>query len=120
MFEAFTVPESLKAWFWPARFETEVTIDLRKGGSYSVRSAPMQMGFSGKYLEVAVPESVAFDWRWDGEDKTTDVRLGLRVDGGGTRLHVTHSGFPTEAERDDHIQGWNDCLDRLVLMLART
>lgn len=117
VFEAFTRPESLQAWFWPPRFETEVAIDLRESGGYSVRSAPVGMGFSGNYRTLDAPESLAFDWRWDGEDRTTDVRIDLRPNGEVTRLHLIHSGFPTDEERDNHTQGWNDCLDRLVLRL---
>lgn len=31
----------------------------------------------------------------------------------GTLLTVLHEGFSTESERDEHVQGWSDCLDRL-------
>jgi hypothetical protein len=30
-----------------------------------------------------------------------------------------HGGFATEESRDEHIQGWTDCLDRLPEYLAR-
>ena len=113
VFDALTRPESLKAWFWPPRFQTDVAVDLRVGGEYFLRSPSMAMGVEGRFHEVVVPESLAFDWRWDGQDLVTEVRLHLAPDPEATRLVLTHSGFATAADRDDHIQGWNDCLDRL-------
>jgi Activator of Hsp90 ATPase homolog 1-like protein len=36
----------------------------------------------------------------------------------GTEVELAHSGFSTEAVRDDHIVGWSDCLARLPAWLA--
>jgi hypothetical protein len=34
-----------------------------------------------------------------------------------TDLHLTHEGFATAATRDDHVDGWSACLDRLPAWL---
>lgn len=119
VFRAFADPDELRAWFWPPRFGTASAVDLRKGGSYFLRSAVVGIGFSGRYIEVSAPTSLAFDWTWDGEPLTTSVRLEFEEAGMTARLCLSHSGFDTTKQRDDHVQGWNDCLDRLEIYLAR-
>ena len=54
-----------------------------------------------------------------GEDAETLVTVELVPSGeGGTGLALRHEGFADDATRDDHIQGWTDCLDRLPDWLA--
>ena len=108
LWRAFTTPE-LAEWFWPQRFETDVSIDPRVGGGYTVSSVPMGMAVSGTFTVVDEPSALGFTWRWDGEDAETTVTVAIE-DGA---VIVTHSGFETDEARDDHIQGWNDCLERL-------
>jgi len=108
LWRAFATTE-LAEWFWPRAFETVVSIDLRVGGEYRVSSAPMGMAVSGTFTAVNEPSALAFTWRWDGEDVETSVVI--TIEGGA--VTVTHSGFATEEARDEHIQGWNDCLERL-------
>jgi len=108
LWRAFTTTE-LAEWFWPQGFETVVSIDPRVGGEYRVSSAPMGMAVSGTFTAVDEPSTLAFTWRWDGEDVETSVVV--TIEGGA--VTVTHGGFAAEEARDDHIQGWNDCLERL-------
>jgi hypothetical protein len=34
------------------------------------------------------------------------------------RLTLVHSRFTTDTDRDNHLKGWSDCLDRLPGWLA--
>jgi uncharacterized protein YndB with AHSA1/START domain len=118
---ALTDASSLAAWFWPASFATEVTTDVRVGGGFELRApgAPIDgFGVSGTYLVVDAPHHVDFSWRWHGEDGETAVEIELRERSKTTTLLLRHGGFADDAERDQHIQGWSDCLDRLERYLA--
>jgi uncharacterized protein YndB with AHSA1/START domain len=115
VFAAFTDPGELAAWFWPARFATTYRLDVREGGEFHVRSAAMDMGVRGRYLEVRPPARLAMTWQWDGEDEQSHVLVEFVATGvGRTLVTVTHGANPTVAARDGHAQGWRDCLDRLV------
>jgi uncharacterized protein YndB with AHSA1/START domain len=113
---ALTEPRALASWFWPASFATQVTAEVRVGGSFELRAqgAPLDgFGVGGTYLVVEPPARLDFSWRWHGEDEETSVEIELSEVDDGSLLVLRHSGFADEAERDQHIQGWNDCLDRL-------
>ncbi|MGH9246183.1 MAG: SRPBCC family protein [Acidimicrobiales bacterium] len=118
VFRAWTDAERLAHWFWPPRFVTEVRVDLRVGGTFRIRSTGLpageNMGVVGRFLEVAVPERVRYTWRWEGEDDETVVTVDFREAGDGTEVELVHEGFASADERDNHAQGWIDCLDRLV------
>jgi uncharacterized protein YndB with AHSA1/START domain len=116
VWRALTEPRALASWFWPASFATQVTADVRVGGSFeqSAPGAPLDgFGVGGAYLVVEPPARLDFSWRWHGEDEETSVEIELSEVDDGSLLALRHGGFADEAERDQHIQGWNDCLERL-------
>lgn len=120
---AITRQDALAAWFWPASFGTQVTADVRVGGAFELRApaAPLpDFGVGGGYTAVDPPQWLAFSWRWRGEPHETSVEIELNRSDDGTRLSLRHAGFGGEVERDDHVQGWNDCLDRLEAHLDVT
>ena len=113
VFRAFTDPGELGSWFWPPQLKPTAEMDLRVGGRYALRSQVSSLGLSGRYTAVVPHRSLAFDWTWDREALTTEVNLVFEPNGDMTRLTVVHRGFESTAQRDDHITGWSDCLDRL-------
>lgn len=116
VWQAFTDPKALAAWFWPKRLNTSAEIDLRPGGRYRIMGSGMAV--SGEYVSVEVPTRLVFTWRWDGEDAETLVTLELSAAGDGTDVVLIHDQFVDEPTRDEHAQGWSDCLDRLPAWLA--
>lgn len=123
VFRAWTEPAALARWWWPARFATTYDIDLRAGGGYRFRTAELPelgvLGVSGTFLEVRAPERIVYTWAWEGsEDAETRVTVEFRDHGHHTQVVLRHERFATEQERDDHAQGWSDCLDRLAGALA--
>jgi glutathione S-transferase len=101
---------------------TGVAAEGRPGASYDLVVA-------GRDEAVDAPSRLVFTWRWENADEgdaddagpvRTLVTIELSAVDGATVLTVTHSGFPDEASRDDHVKGWSDCLDRLPDHLART
>jgi uncharacterized protein YndB with AHSA1/START domain len=111
---AFTDPDALTAWFWPARLRTTVSADVRVGGAFRIESVIGEMAISGQYREVAAPHRLVMTWRWDGEDTESLVTIELTPTDGGTELRLRHQQLADDQQRDQHEQGWNDCLDRLV------
>ncbi|MGH8775615.1 MAG: SRPBCC family protein [Jiangellaceae bacterium] len=120
LFRAFTDPAELARWWWPERFATTYALDVRDGGAFRIRSDAADMGISGNYVEVARPERLRMTWAWDGEQGVTNVAVEFReVDDGRTEVIVTHSANASAEDRDNHAQGWRDCLSRLVELQAK-
>jgi uncharacterized protein YndB with AHSA1/START domain len=111
VWRALTVPEALSAWFWP--FAMSARVDPRPGGVFRLDAPAMGMAMDGAVTVAQAPRALGVSWRWEGETERTDVAITLAPNGDGTSLHLTHGGFALATTRDDHIQGWNDCLDRL-------
>jgi uncharacterized protein YndB with AHSA1/START domain len=118
VWQALTDPVELEAWFWPPRLLPKVRADARPDGEVRIESTAMAV--SGRYREAAAPRRLVFSWCWDGDTTQTLVTIELSAvdNGGGTELALTHTGFPDQAARDDHITGWSDCLDRLPTHMA--
>jgi uncharacterized protein YndB with AHSA1/START domain len=111
----WTDAEAVVEWIWPPRFETRATIEPHREGRWEIRSDIAELAVLATVLQVDEPERLRLAWRWDGEEQVTDVevRFGARGDA-ATRITVHHAGFETEAERDSHVEGWSNCLQRLV------
>lgn len=114
VWRALTDESAVPAWFWP--FPTSAEIDARPGGAYRLTSNVISLDGTVEGADPA--RELTLDWRWAGEEAHTRVRVALAPAGGGTELRVTHGGFADAAARDDHVQGWSDCLDRLPAWLA--
>jgi uncharacterized protein YndB with AHSA1/START domain len=122
VWRAWTDPELLGRWWWPERFHTEYALDVREGGSFQYRTADVPgmgvLDVSGTYRAVDPPRALEYTWRWEGQtEPDTFVRLGFVDAAGNTELRLRHGGFADPQERDNHIIGWTDCLDRLAALL---
>lgn len=113
LWAAFTSPDALAAWMWPPSWATVAEVDLRPGGRYRIASETMDMAVAGVYESIESPTSLTQTWKWDGEAGQTVVTLTIAAIDSGSRLTLVHDGFPTAEEASIHLQGWNDCLDRL-------
>jgi uncharacterized protein YndB with AHSA1/START domain len=117
---AFTDVDVFNAWFWPPRLSPLTVLDVRQGGSWRVTSSVGEMGVGGSYGELRELEQLDMSWQWDGDAEVTEVTVRFDEDGeSGTILRVEHRGFGDDARRDEHEQGWNDCLDRLPSACGR-
>lgn len=108
---ALTRPEALADWFWPPRLNPRVTADPRPGGEYRIEGKGMAV--SGRYLEVDEPRRLVFTWRWDGDDTESMVTIDLVGLGAKTELTLVHDRLDGDEDCENHLLGWNDCLERL-------
>jgi uncharacterized protein YndB with AHSA1/START domain len=118
VWRALTDPAALAAWFWPERLAPTAEVDLAENGRYRIANPSAGMAVAGRYVEVAAPRRLVCTWSWDGEDAETLVTIELAPGEDGTRLDLVHEGFADDSARDEHVQGWSDCLDRLPGWLA--
>ncbi|WP_106813662.1 SRPBCC family protein [Microbacterium timonense] len=111
----FTESHRLAEWFWPPRFEPTAVVEPREWGRWEVRSAPMDMAVEARVLTLAAPRDLRLEWSWAGEESTTGVEITLEAAAdAATRVIVRHTGFAGAEERNDHVEGWSSCLQRLV------
>ena len=103
-------------------------MDLREGGEYRLEGTVGDKPWAiwGRYLEVRPSEKLVYTWQWDndpalGEPQGDDtiVTVEFRDRGAETELVVTHERFVTVRARDEHAEGWEGCLDRLVRLVEK-
>lgn len=112
----FTDSTALAQWIWPPRLETTAVVALEPQGVWEVRSEVADIAVIGRVLSLSPPRELRLSWRWEGEERTTDVEIAFEPAPGDatTRVSVHHSGFESDEERESHVEGWSNCLQRLV------
>jgi uncharacterized protein YndB with AHSA1/START domain len=115
---ALTTAEGLASWFG-----NEASIDLRPGGSASMK---WSSGDTADMRVERVEEPAVFGFTWhiyglpDGDPRRTYVEFTLEPTAAGTRLTVVESGFaqlPAAEHRkayDGNTSGWASELGELV------
>ncbi len=111
VFRALTEKAELEAWF-----VKEATIDLRVGGALRLFWDPELV--EGTFLDVDPPRRLVFTWdERPAIAGITTSAFTLTAEGDGTRLHLVHSGFGTDAAWDrlfNNINGgWDEELQKL-------
>ncbi len=126
-------PEHFAAWYGPDGASIAVVaMDVRIGGTRLLRmdvttpDGPMQMWFTGEYLEVNKNQRLVYtDAVCDehgnvlsaeqsgmpaGHPTTTEVHVELEPVGGGTKMKLTHVGIPAGSPGE---AGWATALKKL-------
>ena len=137
IWQMWTDPEHFRAWYGPEGASIPTAkMDVRVGGARLVcmevqtPSGPMQMWFTGEYLEVVenqrlvytesmsdengVVKSPADMGMPEGHPTTTEVRVELEAAGAGTRMVLTHTGIP---EDSPGAAGWRMAIGKLTKYL---
>jgi uncharacterized protein YndB with AHSA1/START domain len=134
MWQMWTDPEHFKNWYGPTGASIPVAkMDVRVGGARLVcmemhtPTGPMQMWFTGEYLDVVENERLVFTESMADKDgnvmspsdmgmperhpTTTEVRVELNDIGGRTRMVLTHVGIPSDSPG---AAGWVMAFDKLA------
>src|SRR5262245_42507867 len=123
VFQAWTRPELMARWFFPAPgWTVSVSSDLRVGGRYEVRMLDAEGVLHlqyGEYREIVPDTRLVFTWSCPEllvEESVVTVELTDR--GESTELRLTHE-LPADPNiRREHEEGWNGCFASLERMLA--
>jgi uncharacterized protein YndB with AHSA1/START domain len=123
VFEAWTRPELMAQWFFPAEgWRAEVTADLKAEGSYRVVMYDPGGGAhvqEGVYVEIEPLSKLVFTWTCpDLGVQDSLVTLEFAEAGGRTELTLTHR-LPDDPEiLREHEEGWHGCLGSLERWLG--
>lgn len=132
VWEAWTNPEHLKAWWAPAPLTTpECEMDVRPGGIFrTLMRQPDGTEYpgTGVFLEVVEHRRIVFTdallpgWRPSGEPFMT-VIITMAYEGDRTRYtaRVLHKDDADRARHEEmgFRQGWGTCLDQLAALAVR-
>lgn len=125
VFDAFTNPVALRAWYCPRGLRVkDAQFDARPGGRWQV----VMEAYGGKIITVGgVVESIerparlVHTWQWESGGimpaEPTHIEITFTEQDGGTYLKMRHIGFATATVRDAHSSGWRSQYDRLVGLL---
>lgn len=126
LFAAWSDIKQASVWWAPRDFTLlSCEMDVRPGGTWrrQMRSPSGGMILKyGTYREIVRPERLVFTYVTENADGTVDPETLVSVSfsdigGGKTRLTLWHTGFETEASRDDHRGGWTGGLERCVAFI---
>lgn len=123
VFAAWTDPAELEKWWGPANVRCiSAEIDLRVGGRYRIgNELPDRtiVWIDGVFERIERPTLLVYTWRTAADSPSTEVvTVRMHSQDSGTEVIVTHERIETPALRDQHVHGWEGCLDGLAGYLA--
>jgi uncharacterized protein YndB with AHSA1/START domain len=120
LFEAWTRPELLRAWWGPRPVTCSgAEVDLRVGGRYRIENVlpdGTTISIEGRFEAIDAPHGLVYTWRTDRGGETGDQRVTVRFEPreeGTTEVIVVHELIASEEARRSHEDGWIGCLDGL-------
>ncbi|WP_213815523.1 SRPBCC domain-containing protein [Glaciihabitans sp. dw_435] len=144
LWEAWTEPADLRAWWGPAGFEcTWATADVRPGGRIFVTMrAPAEYGGFEQHsvwniTDVQAPERLGYLFTFTDADgnRITPEEAGVPegipdgveqevmladIGDGRTRLEMTEYGYTSAESRDLSREGLEQCLDKMAALVEDT
>jgi uncharacterized protein YndB with AHSA1/START domain/predicted enzyme related to lactoylglutathione lyase len=116
LFEAWTQPDQLRAWWGPRPVTCSgAEVDLRVGGRYRIfNTLPdgSELVIEGEFQVVLAPHKLVYTWR-AGADQASRVTVRFEPRGEATEVIVLHEQIPNERLYESHEGGWIGCLDGL-------
>jgi uncharacterized protein YndB with AHSA1/START domain len=124
VFQAWTDPDQVAAWFGPEHFDTpreRIHIDLRVGGRYELTMVQGDREYTIGYDIVELIEPELLVLRSDpmpeaGMHEPTIVRVELYDHGAKTRMTLSDGPYPAGAGHAE--AGWNAAFDKLAAVVA--
>jgi uncharacterized protein YndB with AHSA1/START domain len=123
VFDAWTDPESLRAWFLPGTVEVaEIVCEAHVGGALKIvlQGEHGALVHEGSFVVVERPRLVAFTWKSHATGGAeTLVTIEIAAKGARTELVLTHERLPDARALGLHEGGWNNILDALAAHFSR-
>lgn len=126
LFEAWTTPAQLVAWWGPRDVRCTVAeVDARAGGRYRIGNllpTGETLFITGEFLAVEPPTRLVYSWTLEpggGSPERVTVRFEPRGPG-QTEVIVLHERIASEPARTQHAAGWEGCLDGLGSHISAT
>ena len=116
VFDAWTTPSHMAAWYNPMGESEIPQHDLRVGGTYQIdmKGEGAVYVHQGKFVEIDRPHKLVFTWISDGTgQKETLVTLQFKANEKGTLLTLIHENFGDEEMVKSHTGGWTMILEKL-------
>jgi uncharacterized protein YndB with AHSA1/START domain len=118
VFEAWTDPVQLRAWWGPRPVTcSDAEMDLRTGGRYRIVNALPDGGsitIHGVFRLVEPPRRLVYTWCMSEDpNEASLVTVRFEPRGDATEVVVVHEDIPAEPVRESHEKGWKGCLDGL-------
>jgi uncharacterized protein YndB with AHSA1/START domain len=138
LFAAWAERDQLEKWMCRDMRQHKVmhhVQDIRTGGRYlmEVQNTERNVRYDGggDYLEITPPERIVFTWAWkqypldapaNAEPVTKQALTEVTVEffslgPDSSELVLTHRGFTSAKEKQEHERGWNGCFDELAKIL---
>jgi uncharacterized protein YndB with AHSA1/START domain len=123
VFDAWTRPEHLRAWWGPRPVTCAgAEVDLRVGGRYRIDNALPDgtiVTIEGEFREVQRPQKLVYTWRMGNEGHDTSlVTVRFEASADDTNVVIVHEKVSRAEARESHEKGWEGCLDGLERFLA--
>jgi uncharacterized protein YndB with AHSA1/START domain len=123
VFEAWTRPELMARWFFPAAgWTAAISSELKVGGRYEIAMRDAGGGQHlqfGEYREIDPVSRLVFTWSCPELDVANSVVTVDLIDHGErTELLLTHELPPDPKIRAEHEEGWEGCLGSLERFLV--
>lgn len=116
VYQAFTDPDELEAWYAPGPMTTEVhEFDLEADGAFSIsmRGGEGPHDVEGTFLEVVENERLKHTWRGPSGAETV-VTVTFEDADPGTRIVLTHEEFDSAEAVRTHLEGWVGIYEKLA------
>ena len=125
VFDTWTDPEQVRHWLGgSATSVPHVSIDLREGGQYEytiLSPEGVNSKILGTFLTVREPDQLIFTWIVEneaGRSPETKVTVEFLKMGDETEVVIVHDGFLDLDSRAAHEEGWDGCLDAVILLIS--
>lgn len=115
VFDQWLIPVFIGKWMFNKDIAGEKIVSLdntvRKGGDYTftLEKKGNTIRYSGEYLELKIPNKLAFSWIKDGrDDRRSQISLRFEEDGTKTKMKFTMKLDPALNEQKESIKRiWN-------------
>jgi uncharacterized protein YndB with AHSA1/START domain len=122
LFEAWTSPDLLMAWWGPRGVTCpEAEVDLRIGGTYRLSNLfpdGRTIWITGEFQKIEKPTLLVYTWKHEGENPTSRVTVRFDKVLDGTEIVIVHEKLADEESRRRHQEGWIGCLEKLAALRA--